>query len=228
MLHDQARDALLLVAHHERDLAFEVRVPDEIRGVLGGASDPEALVLEAAHRLHEVRHLRHGDMRDGAGRALVRGRLHVRAALVGDHDAARAHRFGAARHGAEVARVRDVVEDDHERAAVVLRGRRYGRVDHVADAHVGKRRGLRHDALVAAAVGLAVQHLARHHLHGGADALRLAQDVLDEAVALHVVGHENALNGHARAQRLDDGALALDEISHVPRSFASYPASILA
>ena len=196
--------------------------------MLGGPGDPEALLLEAAHGLHEVRHLSHGHVRDGAGRALVRGRLHVRAALVGDHDAARAHRFGAARHGAQVARVGDVVEDDHERAAVVLLGRLARRVDHVADAHVRKRRGLRHDALMAAAIGLAVQHLARHHLHGGAGALRLAQDVLDEAIALHVVGHENALNGHARAQRLDDGALALDEISHVPRSFVSSPASILA
>ena len=41
VLHHEARDALLLVAHHQCDLALEVRLPDEVLRMLGGPGDPE-------------------------------------------------------------------------------------------------------------------------------------------------------------------------------------------
>ena len=81
------------------------------------------------------------------------------------------------------------------------------RVDHVADAHVRKRRGLRQDALMAAAIGLCrPAPCAAPSPRWRSARACLAQDVLDEAIALHVVGHENALMAR-RAQRLDDGRL---------------------
>ena len=64
----------------------------------------------------------------------------------------------------------------------MLLGVAKGRIDDVAGSHVGKRRGLGYDALVASAGRALVQHAARHHLHPHACALRLAQNVVDQRV----------------------------------------------
>ena len=49
---------------------------------------------------------------------------------------------------------------------------------------------------------------ARHVVDRHVEALRLAQDVLDERVALHVVCQQDALHRHVRAERLDDDGAA--------------------
>ena len=76
-------------------------------------------------------------------------------------------------------------------------------------------------ALVAAAGGLLVKLVARHLDDLHAVALGLAHDVLDHGIALHVVAHKDTAHGHAGTERLDDGALAFDVISHVMGPFGS-------
>ena len=114
-----------------------------------------------------------------------------------------------------------MIAQNHERTAAVLFGVAAGGVDHLADAHVVERRGLGHDALMATASGLLVELVARHLDDLHAVALGLAHDVLDHRVALHVVAHKDTAHGHAGTERLDDGALAFDVISHVMGPFGS-------
>lgn len=102
-----------------------------------------------------------------------------------------AHSLARAADGAQVARVGEVVAQDHERAAIVLFGVAVGGVDHLADAHVVERRGLGHDALMATASRLLVKLVARHLDDLHAVALGLAHDVLDHGIALHVIAHKD-------------------------------------
>ena len=164
--------------------------------------------------LHDIGNLRNRHVRDGAGRALVRGRFHARAALVGNDKARGAHGLAAAADGTEVARVGQVVADDHHGAAVVRLGVFIGSIDDLADAHITERRGFRHDALMAAARGFLVKLLLGNLDDLHAVALRLAQNVLNHGVAFHEVAHQNAAHGNAGAERLDDRALSFDVVSH--------------
>ena len=211
----------MLVAQDDGDFALQVRVPHKVVGVLGCGANPEALLLQTVDALHDVGHLRHGHVRDGARGALVRGSLDARAALVGNDQARCAHGLAGAADGAQVTRVGEVVAQNHERAAVMLFRVAVGGVDHLADAHVVKRSGLGHDALMAATGRLLVELVARHLDDLHAVALGLAHDVLDHGVALHVIAHKDTAHGHAGTERLDDGALAFDVISHVMGPFGS-------
>ena len=114
-----------------------------------------------------------------------------------------------------------MVAQDHERTTVVLFGIAVGGVDHLADAHVVERRGLGHNALMATTGRLLVKLVARHLDNLHAVALGLAHDVLDHGIALHVVAHKDTAHGHAGTERLDDGALAFNVISHVMGPFGS-------
>ena len=221
MLEHQAGHAVVLVAQDDGDLALQVRIPHQVVGVLGCGAHPEALLLQAVDALHDVGHLRHRHVRDGARGALVRGSLDACAALVGDDQARCAHSLARAADGAQVARVGKVVAQDHERAAIVLFGVAVGGVDHLADAHVVERRGLGHDALMTTASRLLVKLVARHLDDLHAVALGLAHDVLDHGIALHIIAHKDTAHGHAGTERLDDGALAFDVISHVMGPFGS-------
>ena len=204
----------MLVAQHDGDFALQVGIPHHVVGVFGCGAHPEALFLQALDGLHDVGNLRHGHVRDGARRAFVRGRLNARAALVGNDQARCAHRFAAAADGAQVARVSQMVAQHHQRAAVVLFGVLVRVVDDLADARVVERGGLGHDSLMAATRRLLVKLRTRNLDDFHAIALRFAHDVFDHGVALHVVAHKDAAHGHAGAERLDNGALALDVISH--------------
>ena len=185
--------------------------------MLARRADPEALFFQALDRLGEVRDLRHVDVGNRAGRAFVRRRRYVRRALVGDDDAGSPNRLGGAGDGAQVARVGDVVEDDDERRAAVFGSLRVRSLHDSRDVHVVEGLGFRHNALVAAAFGELLETRARHRFHRHVALLRLAQHVLDQGVALHVVGKQDALARHLGAQRFDDGAFPFDEISHVVR-----------
>ena len=77
--------------------------------MLGGPGDPEALLLRRPPWSARGSTLSHGHVRDGLGRALVRGRLHAALRLLGI-TMPYAPTASAARHGAQVARVGDVVE----------------------------------------------------------------------------------------------------------------------
>ena len=136
------------------------------------------------------------------------------AALVGDDDAGSPNRLGGAGDGAQVARVGDVVEDDDERRAAVFGSLRVRSFHDSRDIHVVEGLGFRHNALVTAAFGELLETRARHRFHRHVALLRLAQHVLNERIALHIVGKKNALTRNLSAQRFDDGAFALDEISH--------------
>ena len=68
---------------------------------------------------------------------------------------------------------------------------------------------------MAAALGNLIELLLRHLLNGHVQVLRLALDVAHDGIGLtQVVGHEDVLQGHMGAQRLDNRTLAFDEISH--------------
>ena len=156
--------------------------------MLARRADPEALFFQALDRLGEVRDLRHVDVGNRAGRAFVRRRRYVSRALVGDDDAGSPNRLGGASDGAQVARVGDVVEDDDERRASVFGSLRVRGLHDSCDIHVVEGLGFRHNALVAAAFGELLETRARHRFHRHVTLLRLAQHVLDQGVALHVVG----------------------------------------
>ena len=97
----------------------------------------------------------------------------------------------------------------------MLVGVRARLLDQLVDAEVSERLRLGDDALVRAVVGQVVERLARDELDLDAEALRLALDVAHQAVALaQVVGHEDVLQRHVGAQRLDNRTLAFNEISH--------------
>ena len=207
VLHE-ARKALGLVAHDKHDLALQVAFPNGTFRMLAGARNPEPVLLEAFHGLHEIGHLRHGQMRNGAGRAFVRGRRHAGGALVRYDDAGGPHRFRAARDGAQIARVGDVVEHDHERSPPVLGGAALGRLQDGRHVDVAERDGLGHDPLMAPPFRKVVEPFARHRFHRHVETARLAQDVFDEGVSFRVVGQKHALHRHVGAQRFDDGAFA--------------------
>ena len=183
--------------------------------MLGGGGHPEALVLQTLDGAHEVRHLGDGNVRNSPGRAFVGGGGHAGGALVGNDDAGSAHALGRTGDGPQVTGVGDVVEHHNERAAVVLLGRLLRRVQNRRHVHVVEWSRLGHDALVATALGNLVELLLRHLLNRHVQVLRLALDVAHQAVALaQVVGHEDALQRHVGAQRLDNRTLAFNEISH--------------
>ena len=108
-----------------------------------------------------------------------------------------------------------MIEQHHERSAVVLFGIALGDFQNVRDARVLVRLCMRHDALMAATLAALVEHLARHGFHGYVVLLRLTQNVFDLAILLNVVGHKHRNERHLRAQRLNDWAFSFNIICHV-------------
>src|SRR5262249_19303650 len=106
-------EALLLAAEAEDDLAREVDLPGR-RAPLGGAVEPEALLLEAADRLTSVDDALHAHPLGGAGGGAADGRRDGRAAAVAQQHAADAGAVADAQQRAEVARVLHVLEQDDE------------------------------------------------------------------------------------------------------------------
>ena len=131
-------------------------VVDRARRVLGGADDADVALLQLAERArqvgdHEVRH-RLG----GAARDLGDGRVDAdRVVLRRDHGV-RAGAVGDAQAGAEVVRIGDAVEHEHERR---LAGR-VDRVERVVERMAARERlDARDDALMAIVAGKAAQAL---------------------------------------------------------------------
>ena len=131
-------------------------VVDRARRVLGGADDADVALLQLAERPrqvgdHEVRH-RLG----GAARDLGDGRVDADGVVLRRDHGMRAGAVGDAQAGAEVVRVGDAVEDEHQRRLAA----RLGRLERVVE-RVAARDRLddRDDALVAVVAGEAAQAL---------------------------------------------------------------------
>ena len=108
-----------------------------------------------------------------------------------------------------------MIEQHHERGAIVLFGIALSNFQNVGDAGVLVRLRMRHNALMAAALAALVEHLARHGFHGHVVLLCLAQNVFDLAILLNVVGHKHGNERHLRAQCLNDRAFSFNIVCHV-------------
>ena len=109
--------AAALGAEHQHDAAGEVEVEVRSGGLAGRPVDPEAGLLRLLEEGDHVGHLGDGQVLDGAGRGLDGGRRHGGRAVPRHDEAAGAGGQRAARHGAEVARVADLVEHDDDLGA---------------------------------------------------------------------------------------------------------------
>ena len=108
----EPRKTFSFVAHDKHHFAFEVSLPDMRGRLFAGACNPEASLFQRFTALLDVGNLGDGHARDGAGAAFVRGGRHMGAAFVGNDNTGGANRFGRPDDGAEIACVRDVVEQD--------------------------------------------------------------------------------------------------------------------
>ncbi len=102
------RNPLTLRAQHPGDGSGHVGV-DQTLAVLVGTEQPDAVLLELAHR---PRQIRHRDDRNGFGgpaRRLGDGRIDADGAILRHDHGLRAERVGAAQAGAEIVRIGDPV-----------------------------------------------------------------------------------------------------------------------
>ena len=107
-----------------------------------------------------------------------------------------------------------MVEQNDQGRPVTALGLAFGMRQHIGKARIGKGLCLGHNALVATALGTLVELRAGNHIDLHASGLRLTQNVLHQAIALSVVGQQDAFHRDARAQRLDDRSFTFDVFSH--------------
>ena len=69
---------------------------------------------------------------------------------------------------------------------------------------------VRDHALVGAPLALRVEHALGDALEDDAGLIGSARDLVERAVGLGALGDEDALDGHARPKRLDDGVATFD------------------
>ena len=215
LLERETGKAFGLIAHYKRDFAIERGFPYRMLSFLARASNPEASFLQAVNRRSKVGRLGAAHMVNGAHRAFIGSRGHARRAFARNNEAARANHVNRTRDGAKVARIGNVIEQHHERSAVVLFGIALGDLQNIGDAGVLVRLRMSHNALMAAALAALVEHLARHGFHGHVVLLRLAQNVFDLAILLNVVSHKHGNERHLRAQCLNDRAFSFNIVCHV-------------
>src|SRR5690606_12637501 len=114
VLAGQAAQAVGFPAQHQGDVAGEVQAVEGGVGVAGQAVDPDAQLLQLAQGAGQVggAHDRH-DV-GGAGRGLAHGGIDLHRLVPGDDHGGGAGGGGAAQAGAEVVRVLDAVEHQHQ------------------------------------------------------------------------------------------------------------------
>ena len=111
--------------------------------MLGGAAHPKAGGFKIVQCAGDVGDLGDGKVHDRTGRGLIGGNRHLGGALVGDHHARSTHNLCGANDGAEVARIRHVVQDQHQRGALARM------LDDIGKVRVRKAAHLQRDALVS-------------------------------------------------------------------------------
>ena len=98
-------------------------------GIGGRAVHPGLALLRGRQPVREIAHARHREVLDRARRRLANRRRDLGGAPLGHHDSAAPGELGHAAYGAEVVRILDLVESDHERVVGLEQGIRVGVAD---------------------------------------------------------------------------------------------------
>ena len=214
MRRTSGRRPFALGSEDEGDAAGEVGLPHRRSRLAHRACDPEIAALDLREVAGEVRHDGDREVLDGAGRGTADGGGDARRAVRGHDDAARAGSLGAADHGAEVARVADLVEAGEERR------RARGELERVG---VAERLAPGDDALMVARAGRLGEVALELRLHAR------PLDVAQPGLAAHRALARPQLEHLARAaQRLAHGPAPVDELARHERGTSRKPAGDVA